>query len=148
MYWYVQPGNVVNLNAPCSYCDLAVAGGTVTTRGHYRSRATTLQPIILPRYTATIVIVPTVPTTAVNCSKYGKWRLFDWQPPHPRCSGYRARWSSSRRSARRRRSQGQRRRRRRSRTVWKSTGVSGAPDHSSPSHFSATTRQCWQPVER
>ena len=27
--------------------------------------------------------------------------------------------------------------------VWKSTSLSGAPDNSSLSHFSATTRQCW-----
>ena len=27
--------------------------------------------------------------------------------------------------------------------VWKSTSVSGAPDNSSLSHFSAMTRPCW-----
>ena len=65
MYWYVQPGSVVN--APCSYyCDLAVAGGTVTTRGHYRNNTTSSYLGILPH----MVIVPTVSGASFDC----------WQP--------------------------------------------------------------------
>ena len=62
MYWYVQPGSVVKCTM--QLFDLAVAGGDVTTRGHYRSRSTTsLQPII-PTY-------GTVGTTVSGASSIG-----------------------------------------------------------------------------